>query len=176
MKKYFHLALPALALISFSFRPLPSPSPSVLSKMLAFPVAGFSSKIGSFWGASRDGGVRSHKGIDIFARKGTPVVAIADGVIVDKGNTGLGGKVVWLKTDGQPLRAYYAHLDTWKVKKGQRVKKGQVLGTVGNTGNAKTTPSHLHFGIYTRKGAVNPLPYVKKAEKVPVPKKKTVRK
>lgn len=173
MKRYFHLPLLALALISFSFRPLPSPypSPSMLSKLLAFPVSGFNSKIGSFWGASRDGGERSHKGIDIFARRGTPVVAIADGVIVDKGNTGRGGKVVWLQPDDQPLKAYYAHLDTWKVKKGQRVKKGQVLGTVGNTGNAKTTPAHLHFGIYTKKGAVNPLPYVKKAKKVPVKKK-----
>lgn len=138
-----------------------------VSKSLAFPVSGKKSNIGSFWGDSRDGGIRRHKGIDIFAKKGTPVVAISDGVVTDRGNGGRGGKVVWLKAKNQPFSAYYAHLDKQLVKTGQRVHKGQVLGTVGNTGNARTTPSHLHFGIYyPNKHAVNPLPYVKKSPKV----------
>ncbi|HYE54614.1 MAG TPA: M23 family metallopeptidase, partial [Chitinophagaceae bacterium] len=48
-------------------------------------------------------------------------------------------------------------------------KKGQIIGTVGNTGNARTTPPHLHFGIYTWRGAINPLPYVKYSPKVTTP-------
>jgi murein DD-endopeptidase MepM/ murein hydrolase activator NlpD len=56
------------------------------------------------------------------------------------------------------------------VKEGQVVRKGQVIGTVGNTGNARTTPSHLHFGVSQGKKWVNPLPYVKGAKKVAAPK------
>ena len=67
------------------------------------------------------------------------------------------------------MTAYYAHLDQQKVKTGQYVRKGQVIGTVGNTGNAKYTPAHLHFGIYKISGAVNPLPYVKNSKKIVVP-------
>jgi murein DD-endopeptidase MepM/ murein hydrolase activator NlpD/SH3-like domain-containing protein len=128
-----------------------------------FPVKGKDARaIGSFWGASRGGGKRKHEGIDIFARRGTPVVAATDGVVSNVGTTPIGGKVVWVINKN--LQAvYYAHLDKQLVKTGQRVKAGQVLGTVGNTGNAKTTPAHLHFGVYRGwGGAVNPLPFVKK--------------
>ena len=57
---------------------------------------------------------------------------------------------------------YYAHLDEQLVSQGQRVKKGDTLGLVGNTGNAKHTPPHLHFGIYTYNGAIDPLPFINK--------------
>jgi murein DD-endopeptidase MepM/ murein hydrolase activator NlpD len=150
-------------------------SVAAVSKSLAFPVAGKRSNIGSFWGAVRDGGERKHEGIDIFARKGTPVVAISDGVIASKGKTPRGGKVLWLKSSRHPWSAYYAHLDKQIAKEGQYVRKGQVIGTVGNTGNARTTPSHLHFGMYTAKGPMNPLPYVKNSPKV-VASKTTVKK
>jgi len=132
---------------------------------MVFPIAGRAS-IGSFWGDDRDGGKRKHRGIDIFAKKGTPVVAIEDGVITSREETRLGGKVLWLRPSGAWWRAYYAHLDEQLVTAGTWVKKGQVIGTVGNTGNARTTPSHLHFGIYTITGAINPLQYVEKAPKV----------
>jgi peptidoglycan LD-endopeptidase LytH len=133
-----------------------TPSPS-----LAFPVENKDSRaIGSFWGAQRDGGRRSHQGVDIFAPKGTPVLASANGVISRTGTNNLGGKVVWLSTLTHSL--YYAHLDSQYVSPGMRVSIGDTLGVVGNTGNAKTTPPHLHFGIYYRgKGAVDPLPYIK---------------
>jgi len=130
---------------------------------LAFPVSdGENSAVGSFWGASRDAGKRSHEGIDIFAARGTPVVAVTDGYISSTGERGLGGKQVWLRDGlfGQSL--YYAHLDSIIAKDGTRVKIGDTLGLVGNTGNAKTTSPHLHFGIYTRSGAIDPLPFVKK--------------
>ncbi len=167
----FFVVLTAFALISFSFKDkTPATKKSKASKALAFPVAGKKSKIGGFWGDYRNGG-RSHKGIDIFAKKGTPVVAISDGVVVDRGQGGRGGKVLWLQSTDHPWRAYYAHLDKQLVKDGQYVRKGQVIGTVGKTGNAATTPSHLHFGIYkSGMRPVNPLPYVKKATKVAAPK------
>src|SRR5688500_2029606 len=92
---------------------------------MVFPVAGKRSIIGSFWGAARDGGKRKHEGIDIFARKGTPVVAVADGVVVEAGNTPRGGKTVWLRSYSSDFYYYYAHLNVHYVKSGQFVKKGE---------------------------------------------------
>ncbi len=144
-------------------------APSKNLKM-THPVSG-KSNVGSFWGDPRDGGKRKHEGVDIFANKGTPVVAIMDGRIISVDNSGIGGKTVYLQPDGEDWYAYYAHLDRQDVVYGQRVKKGQQLGTVGNTGNAATTPPHLHFGIYTSNGAIDPLPYVQNATKVSSPVK-----
>lgn len=127
---------------------------------LAFPVSGSKAAVGSVWGAIRDGGKRSHEGIDIFAPKLTPAVAAADGFVVGVREGGIGGKVVWLRPEGKSYTLYYAHLDQQLVHEGQQVKEGDVVGLVGNTGNARTTPSHLHFGIYTHGGAVDPLPFV----------------
>ena len=132
---------------------------------LDFPVTGTKARVGSVWGDSRDGGKRSHEGIDIFAPKKTPVVAIADGYISSVKNGGLGGKTVNLRPTGTNYSLYYAHLDEQLVTEGQYVKKGEVLGTVGNTGNARTTPPHLHFGIYTYGGAIDPLPFVNRVNK-----------
>jgi murein DD-endopeptidase MepM/ murein hydrolase activator NlpD len=134
---------------------------------LGFPVSGSKARVGSVWGDSRDGGKRSHEGIDIFAPKRTPVVAIADGYISAVRDGGLGGKTVNLRPTGSNYSLYYAHLDEQHVKEGQFVKKGEVLGLVGNTGNAKTTPPHLHFGIYSYGGAIDPLPFVNKVSKTP---------
>lgn len=160
------LAVPAL----FSFTDANTPNnPDPPKPTLVFPVAGLKAKIGSFWGAVRDGGKRKHEGIDIFAAKNTPVVAVTDGIISAVGNGGIGGKTVWLRSTGSKYSYYYAHLDTQLVRRGQRVKKGQILGRVGNTGNARNTPPHLHFGVYTSRGAVDPLPYVKGTKKMPIP-------
>jgi murein DD-endopeptidase MepM/ murein hydrolase activator NlpD len=132
-----------------------------------FPVAGKSNgAIGSFWGMEREGGKRRHEGIDIFAHKGTPVVAVTDGIIGFTGERGIGGKQVWLRDGIFGKSLYCAHLDSINVQSGLRVKTGDTLGFVGNTGNAKFTPPHLHFGIYKATGAVNPLPYVYKAEQI----------
>jgi peptidoglycan LD-endopeptidase LytH len=119
-----------------------------------------SSSIQSFFNAPRDGGRRAHQGVDIFAKRGTLVTAAADGFVSSTGTNRLGGNVVWV---ARPLRRefhYYAHLDRQFVEPGTFVKAGDVIGTVGNTGNARTTPPHLHFGIYTAAGAVDPLPYI----------------
>jgi murein DD-endopeptidase MepM/ murein hydrolase activator NlpD len=132
---------------------------------LGFPVSGSKASVGSFWGDDRDGGKRPHEGIDIFAPKLTPAVAGADGVVTGVKEGGLGGKSVWMRVNDKNNFLYYAHLDKQLVQEGQPVKKGEVVGLVGNTGNAKNTPSHLHFGVYTLNGPVNPLPFVNRTIK-----------
>lgn len=128
---------------------------------LGFPVAGADDgAIRSRWGADRDGGARSHEGIDIFADRGTPAVAAASGRVTRVQETPIGGRVVWLRPDGAAVSLYYAHLDEQRVEAGARVEAGDTLGTVGNTGNAATTPPHLHFGVYGQGGAVDPEPFV----------------
>jgi len=134
---------------------------------LGFPVAGKAARIGSYWGADRDAGARSHEGIDIFAPRGTPVVAAADGRVSSVRENNLGGKVVFLRPGGKNLNLYYAHLDKQLVEGGQSVKKGDTLGLVGNTGNARTTPPHLHFGIYADGGAIDPLDFVNPVARTP---------
>jgi hypothetical protein len=130
---------------------------------LAFPVeGGRESDIGSRFGAPRDGGERSHHGIDIFKPRGTPVLAGAPGYVRRVETTPRGGRVVWLRDDrGNSL--YYAHLDRQHVNEGMRVEAGDTVGFVGNTGNARTTPPHLHFGIYRRgEGPVDPWWFVRR--------------
>ncbi|MGZ3879768.1 MAG: M23 family metallopeptidase [Flavisolibacter sp.] len=129
---------------------------------LGFPVSYTKATIGSFWGDDRDGGKRRHEGLDIFAPKLSPAIAAADGYITGVKDGGLGGKSVWLRPQGKDYTLYYAHLDKQLVSEGQNVKKGETVGLVGNTGNAKHSASHLHFGVYTISGAVDPLPFIDK--------------
>jgi murein DD-endopeptidase MepM/ murein hydrolase activator NlpD len=129
--------------------------------VIEFPVSGKDEDcIKSFWGASRDGGRRKHEGNDLFAAKGTPLLAAVSGEVTRVNNGGLGGKTVWLYDDERDLRYYYAHLDEQFVRKGQYVRRGESIGTVGNTGNARTTPPHLHFGIYVKGKAIDPYPFL----------------
>ena len=135
---------------------------------LAFPVKNGSNKdIQSFWGVERDGGQRRHEGVDIFNKKGTPIVAVEDGKIARVETNILGGKVVWQRLNLFGQSIYYAHLDSQAVSAGQAVKKGDIVGFMGNTGNAKYTASHLHFGIYTGSGAIDPLLYIQKRDTIP---------
>ena len=129
---------------------------------LLFPVPTVAaSAVQSGFGAARDHGARRHEGIDIFARRGTPVVAAADGWVTGSTTNRLGGNVVWVWSPARRIRTYYAHLDRQAVSPGEHVHPGEVIGYVGNTGNARTTPPHLHFGVYRAfGGAADPLPYV----------------
>ena len=128
---------------------------------LRLPVEGASAThIRSSFGDPRDRGRREHEGIDIFAERGTKVVTAGDGFVSSVGTNRLGGNVVWILRASRGEAHYYAHLDTQLVRAGTRVRAGEVIGTVGNTGNARTTAPHLHFGIYAAGGAVDPLPYV----------------
>ena len=100
------------------------------------------------WGAS---GV--HKGIDIFAKKGALVIAPTYGLVLFSGNLVRGGRVVAML--GPKLRIhYFAHLSGASASPGLPVWSGQELGTVGDTGNAKGKPPHLHYAVLTL------LPYV----------------
>ncbi|HXV85512.1 MAG TPA: M23 family metallopeptidase [Gemmatimonadales bacterium] len=125
---------------------------------LAFPVVGRDLDAArSGFGAPRDGGRREHHGVDIFAPRGTPVLAAVAGRVTRVGSRGIGGNVVWLRETRWGRRLYYAHLDRFAVEEDTWVQPGDTLGFVGNTGNARTTPPHLHFGIYQRgEGPVNP--------------------
>ena len=134
------------------------PPPTVLP----VPVAGVrATRIGETFGAPR-GRDRSHAGIDIFAARGTPVTSTTRGVVVSIREGGLGGRQVWVLGPAAQ-RHYYAHLDAWAegLREGNVVQAGDVLGVVGNTGNARGTPPHLHYGIYGREGAYDPLPLLR---------------
>jgi hypothetical protein len=134
-----------------------------LVSQLAFPLDGYDIRaVQSIFGAERDGGARSHDGVDIFARRGTPVIAAAPGRAYGIEITNRGGKVVWVRDNVRNARLYYAHLDSQAVTEGQLIQIGDTLGFVGNTGNARTTPPHLHFGLYrSGQGAVDPVPFLR---------------
>ncbi len=138
---------------------------------LPFPVEGASQRdIGSSFGAPRDGGAREHHGVDIFAKRGTPVIAVIDGS-VRTGTSGIGGNHVWLSGGifgFGSARYYYAHLDSFAIESGDKIEKGDIIGYVGNTGNARTTPPHLHFGIYSG-GPVDPAAFLKPEPVLPIP-------
>ena len=137
--------------------------------LTTFPVRGRTDQaIGSVWGDERDGGARQHEGVDIFAPRGTPAVAAVAGTITRVAETKIGGRVVWLTETATGQHLYYAHLDRQLVQPGQLVRPGDVLGLVGNTGNASNTVPHLHFGIYqSGRGAVDPWPFLHRADPVP---------
>jgi len=130
---------------------------------LPVPVAGVAAaKLVDTWGGARSER-RRHEGIDIFARRGTPVLSSTEGVVLRVGSNRLGGQVVWVLGPGGQ-RHYYAHLERYgDVHAGRRVWPGSVLGYVGTTGNAAGTPPHLHYGIYTAGGAINPYPLLRRA-------------
>ena len=131
-----------------------------------FPVYGPSSFIDTF-GSAR-AGVGWHHGQDIFAPLGAPLLAVADGTVFSVGWNDLGGYRLWLR-DRQGNQFYYAHLSAFSplAVDGNEVKAGDVVGFVGNTGDAQTTPYHLHFEIHPvgllplgYDGVVNAFPYL----------------
>ena len=131
------------------------PPPSALP----VPVEGVTARrIADTFGAPR-GRDRTHAGVDIFAKRGTPIRSATPGVVVAVRDTGLGGRQVWVVGPARE-RYYYAHLDDWRsgLREGEVVAEGTVLGYVGTSGNAAGTPPHLHWGIYGADGAYDPLP------------------
>ena len=126
---------------------------------IAMPLEDVSRKeVADTWGAPRGTG-RRHEGQDIFAPKGTPILSATNGYIYKIGENNLGGQTVSVISSGGRVY-YYAHLDRYAkgIEVGDRVNTRSVLGYVGTTGNAQGTPPHLHLGIYTFTGAINPLP------------------
>lgn len=143
----------------------------IVAPSLEFPVSGKDKKaIGSLFGVPRDAGRRIHEGIDIFARRHTPLISVSDGYVSFAGvkEGSLGGKVIWVKDTLRDIVVYYAHLEDVYVQEDDLLLRGDTIGTVGNSGNAITTYPHLHFGIYGD-GAVDPYPYVVKGRSKPSP-------
>jgi hypothetical protein len=126
---------------------LAMPLPEVLKKQVA-----------DTWHAAR-GSNRLHEGQDIFAPKGTPILSATSGYVYKIGDNTLGGHTVSVIGNGGRVY-YYAHLDSFApgIQEGDRVSTKSLLGYVGTTGNAQGTPPHLHFGVYTSSGAIDPLP------------------
>ena len=136
--------------------PAPPPPPPGTG---ACPVGGAVS-FSDTWGAPRSGG-RRHKGVDMIAARGVPILAIYSGRIQRLSNSSLGGKSIYLVSDAGDMY-YYAHLDAFNVSGGQSVTVGDVIGYNGSTGNAPSYLPHLHFEYHPGGGAaVNPYPLVR---------------
>lgn len=115
------------------------------------------------WGAARSQG-RSHEGIDIFAERNTPIQATTHGVVRKVGENNLGGRVVVIVGPGGAGH-YYAHLEDYAdIEVNDWVEAGDIIGYVGDSGNAKGTPPHVHYGIYINGSAVNPYPLLIKKQ------------
>jgi len=126
---------------------------------ISMPLAQVSrSQIANTWHAAR-GVDRLHEGQDIFAPRGTPILSATRGLVYKIGENNLGGQTVSVMGAGGRMY-YYAHLDTYaqNLAEGDYVTPQTVLGYVGTTGNAQGTPPHLHFGIYTSSGPIDPFP------------------
>jgi peptidoglycan LD-endopeptidase LytH len=114
------------------------------------------------WGAARSGG-RAHKGTDIMNPMRNKVHAIVDGVVSRLSTSSLGGISLYMRGD-DGNEYYYAHLDSYASRAGQRVKAGELIAYNGQTGNARYTAPHVHFEVHPGGGGpVNPYPYVKAA-------------
>lgn len=148
----------ARARMSWALARMPAP------ESIRVPVQGVRARqIADTFGAPR-GSDRSHQGVDIFAARGTAVVAATPGIIVSIREQGLGGRQIWVIGPARQ-RHYYAHLQQWapELAVGDIVQPGDVLGSVGDSGNARGTPPHLHYGIYAEGGALDPLPLMRAA-------------
>jgi peptidoglycan LD-endopeptidase LytH len=120
------------------------------SRELTVPVQGVGpDKLVRSYHDARSGG-REHEALDILAPRGTPVVAVEDGTIAKLFNSKAGGITIYQFDPGQAYSYYYAHLDRYAdgIKEGMPVRRGQVLGYVGTSGNAPKDTPHLHFAIF----------------------------
>ncbi len=122
------------------------------AKSEGYMSSGFGRRISPFTGRTQ-----MHTGIDIAAPRGTPILAAAEGVVTFSGRMAGYGRVIVL-THGFGFKTFYGHNQENKVHKGQRVKRGQVIATVGNSGYS--TGSHLHYEVLVKDLPVDPLKYI----------------
>ncbi len=153
---------------NLTVRPPPDVTPRLTAGGYVFPVYGPSSFSDTFGAARGDIASGWHHGDDIFGQLGEPLLAVADGTVFSVGWNDIGGYRLWLR-DHAGNEFYYAHLSAYSpfAVNGRQVKAGTVLGFLGNTGDASTTPYHLHFEIHPvgllylgYDGAVNPTSYL----------------
>ena len=153
---------------NLTVRPPPDVTPRLTAGGYVFPVYGPTSYSDTFGAARGDIASGWHHGDDIFGQLGEPLLAVADGTVFSVGWNDIGGYRLWLR-DQAGNEFYYAHLSAYSpfAVNGNQVKAGTVLGFMGNTGDASTTPYHLHFEIHPvgllylgYDGAVNPTSYL----------------
>ena len=146
----------------------PDVTPQLTAGGYVFPVYGPSSFVDTFGALRGDISSGWHHGDDIFAPLGAPLLSVASGTVFSVGWNRVGGNRLWLR-DGQGNLFYYAHLSAFSplAVNGSKVNAGDVIGFVGNTGDAQGTPFHLHFEIHPvgllglgYDGAVNPTSYL----------------
>lgn len=160
---------------------LPTPTPAAPSgaagdgpPALSMPVPGVAvQSLQDTYADQRGGGARVHEALDIMAPRGTPVLAVDDGTIAKLFLSQPGGITVYQFDPSRRFAYYYAHLDGYApgLAEGQSVQRGQLLGYVGATGNARPDAPHLHFGLFRLDAAqrwwtgvpMNPLPYLQGA-------------
>jgi murein DD-endopeptidase MepM/ murein hydrolase activator NlpD len=131
--------------------PSPVPAGELATRGLLVPVQGIGrEKLQNTYTDPRGGGTRTHEALDIMAPRGTPVLAVEDGKIQKLFTSKQGGLTIYQYDPSETYAYYYAHLDHYAqgLKEGQTVRKGQVLGYVGTTGNASPEGPHLHFAIF----------------------------
>ena len=148
--------------------PVTSAAPAVLSSGLVLPVAGVTpSQLVDTYMQAR-GENRVHDAIDIMAPAGTPVLAAVDGPVAKLFTSDLGGLTIYQFDDAGRRVYYYAHLQGYAagLAEGQRLRQGQVIGSVGSSGNASADAPHLHFTVgdlgpekqWSKSTPVNPYP------------------
>lgn len=152
------LASPAVPASSLPLVPLASPVAGgeadiarLRQRSLLIPVASVqASDLQDTYLQARGGGAREHEALDIAAPRGTPVFAVEDGSIAKKFTSQPGGLTVYQFDKAREFAYYYAHLDSYAqdLREGMPVRKGQVIGYVGSTGNATPEAPHLHFAIF----------------------------
>ncbi|HET8646276.1 MAG TPA: M23 family metallopeptidase [Vicinamibacteria bacterium] len=163
--------------LSGSSRPAPAPGedfepPALAEGSLEFPVLLLSRvRLQDSFRHPRANGERTHHAVDIMAPRYTPVRAVSDGVITRASDTGAGGRALYQVDPTGGYCFYYAHLEGYApgVEVGRKVRRGEVIGYVGSTGNAPESAPHLHFAIYQLRDRkrwwggrpVNPYPLLK---------------
>jgi murein DD-endopeptidase MepM/ murein hydrolase activator NlpD len=154
-------------------RPAPVSTPSVVvirAGDLTMPVSGVRpNQLVDTFTQARESGARTHNALDILAPRGTPVLAAAAGLVEKLFLSKDGGQTIYVRSPSRDLIYYYAHLDSYApgLAEGQQVRAGQVLGSVGSTGDADPAAPHLHFEImrtipqahwYDKAEDINPYP------------------
>jgi murein DD-endopeptidase MepM/ murein hydrolase activator NlpD len=143
-------------------------TPAITAGPYDFPVYGHSSYIDTYGAYRADVSGNFHHGDDIFGELGQPLLAVANGTVFSVGWNRVGGNRLWLR-DAQGNEFYYAHLSAFSTLavNGRHVKAGEVIGFMGDTGDAEGTPTHLHFEVHPVSllylgydGAVDPTSYL----------------
>ena len=133
-------------------RPLPEDTARLAARQLTLPVQGvLPAQLRDTYTDARASGARRHDAIDIMAAEGTPVLAVEDGRIAKLfWSAGGGGTTIYQFDPSEQYAYYYAHLQRYAdgLKEGQMLKRGQLIGYVGHTGNASADAPHLHFAVF----------------------------